>query len=392
MYLVPGLKVCLVAVVASLLREHEVRAEPFSFPLSNGFPFPNETALEELFTRAGGNFTNAPLAPRFDDDSLTSWKLQAFNEFMEVAFFTQLIANITDGVAGYELDSSMRDYVLSSLETIQAQEQMHAYNANDAVRYFTDGAHMFPCTYEFPVSTFAQAVDFAQTFTDMYIGLLANIQQRTATNLGSDANSIVYVLAQALGQEGQQSGWFRSLRQIPPSAEPFLTTSTREFALSWMQHWIVPGSCPNMDFIPLRVLPELTLTAVSIGDASHSGNVTLVAPGAVDPDSQSLAFVNGALVPTVVPFRVRQTSPCAAAYPAGRVMANRDGQSVVAALGREASENCIASTEIFADMPYAHNVMHGLVLMTVVNNSDVFITPQDVADKTVFGPALLEWS
>jgi hypothetical protein len=120
MYLVPGLKACLVAAVALLLREHKVRAEPFSFPLSNGFPFPNETALEELFTRAGGNFTNAPLAPRFDDDSLTSWKLQAFNEFMEVAFFTQLIANITDGVAGYELDSSMRDYVLSSLETIQA--------------------------------------------------------------------------------------------------------------------------------------------------------------------------------------------------------------------------------------------------------------------------------
>jgi hypothetical protein len=275
---------------------------------------------------------------------------------------------------------------------------MHAYNANDAVRYFTDGSHMFPCTYQFPVSTFDQAVDFAQTMTDMYIGLLANIQQRTAKNLGSDSDSIIYVLAQALGQEGQQSGWFRSLRQIPPSAEPFLTTSTREFALSWMQHWIVPGSCPNMEFIPLSVLPELTLTAVSIGDESHSGNVTLVAPGAVDPDSQSVAFVNGALVPTVVPFKIRQTTPCDSdrQYPNG-MMVNGDSQSVVTfERARPAElrglEDCVASTEILADMPYAHNVMHGLVLMTVVENSDAFIAPQDVADKTVYGPALLEWS
>jgi hypothetical protein len=84
-------------VVAVLLvgDQGRVCAKPFSFPLPNGFQFPNETALEELFTRAGGDFTNAPLTPRFDDDSLTSWKLKAFNKFMEVAFFTQLIANIT---------------------------------------------------------------------------------------------------------------------------------------------------------------------------------------------------------------------------------------------------------------------------------------------------------
>jgi hypothetical protein len=344
---------------------------------------------------------------------LTSWKLQAFNEFMEVAFFTQLIANISNSVPGYELDSATREYVLSSLETIQAvchcrpgdhevltlkraqQEEMHAYNANDAVRHFTNGSHMFPCTYQFPVSTFAEAVDFAQTLTDMYIGLLANIQQRTAEHLGSDSNSIVYVLAQALGQEGQQSGWFRSLRRLPPSAEPFLTTSTREFALSWMQHWIVPGSCPNMEDIPLRILPPLAITAVSVGDASHSGNVTLVAPGAVDPDSQRVAFVNGALVPTVVPFKVRRTTPCSGD---GRFAHRMEGgQNVVASTERAVSasmdlEDCIASTEIVADMPYAHNVMHGLVLMAVVESREEFITAQDVTDATVFGPALLEWS
>jgi hypothetical protein len=103
-----------------LFAAHLVYAEPFSFPLPNGFPFPSDAAVEEVFTRAGGNFTNAPLAPMFDDDSLTSWKLQAFNEFIEVAFFTQLIANVTDRVPGYELDPKGEDYILNSLRTIQA--------------------------------------------------------------------------------------------------------------------------------------------------------------------------------------------------------------------------------------------------------------------------------
>lgn len=268
---------------------------------------------------------------------------------------------------------------------------MHAYNANDAVRYFTNGSHMYPCSYEFPVSTFGEAVDFAQTLTDMYIGLLANIQQRTAAHLGRDAQSIVYVLAQALGQEGQQSGWFRSLRRLPPSAEPFLTTSTREFALGWMQHWIVPGSCPNMAAIPLRLLPPLTITAVSIGDATRPGNVTLVAPGPLDPATQRVAFVNGALVPTVVSFEVRRTSHCAGVVPHHRSMTRqRDGQSVVASAGARGA--CVASTEVVADMPYTHNVMHGLVLMAIVKNGPELITAQDVADATVYGPALLEWS
>lgn len=61
-----------------------------------------------------------PLAPKFDDDSLTSWKLQAFNEFMEVAFFTQLIANITNRVSGYQPEQESEDNVLQSLKTIQA--------------------------------------------------------------------------------------------------------------------------------------------------------------------------------------------------------------------------------------------------------------------------------
>ena len=109
-----------------------VSETPFTFPLSNGFPFPNESALEELFTVAGGNFTNAPLAPKFDNDSLTSWKLQAFNEFFEVAFFTQLINNITERKPGFQLDRETEDYVLESLTAIQAVSLEFPENTSDS--------------------------------------------------------------------------------------------------------------------------------------------------------------------------------------------------------------------------------------------------------------------
>lgn len=250
---------------------------------------------------------------------------------------------------------------------------MHAYNANDAVRYFTNGSHIFPCTYVFPVSNFSSAIALAQTTTDMYIGLLANIQQRTAKNLGGDSNTIVYVLAQALGQEGQQSGWFRSLQSKHPSAQPFLTTSTRDFDFSWLQQFIVPSSCPSTKDIPLQISPQLYVEGNVVG----SGLVTLRVPGIVNPVTQSVAYVNGALLPTVVSFNVTRVSRCSS-----RLMKN-----VVSRFS-----HCGSGTvsTITANFPYAHNVMHGLTLAAIVKNGLSFITSEDVANATIYGPAVIE--
>ncbi|OTB00229.1 hypothetical protein M426DRAFT_66336 [Hypoxylon sp. CI-4A] len=339
-----------------LLSGRLVPAEPFNFPLPNGFPFPDESALEQLFTTAGGNFTNMPLAPKFDDDSLTSWKLQAFNEFMEVAFFTQLISNITNRVPGYELDEENESHILDTLKTIQAQEEMHAYNANDAVRNFANGSHIFPCTY---------------TFTDLYIGLLTDIQVRTARSLGADSYPIIYVLAQALGQEGQQSGWFRSLQGKHPSSQPFLTSSTRELVFSWLQRVIIPGSCPNLADIPLSIYPSLDVQDEVIG----TGPITLLVPGPVDPTSQSVAFVNGALVPTVVPFNVTGISEY--------------GMRVNGATDTRGCSKDVA-TRIVAEFPYAHNVMHGMTIATIVKKGLRYVTAEDVTNGTIYGPAIIE--
>ena len=253
------------------------------------------------------------------------------------------------------------------------QEELHAYNANEAVRHFTNGSHIFPCTYFFPLFDFASAIAFAQTFTDMYIGLLINIQQRTAQNLGADSHSIVYVLAQALGQEGQQSGWFRSLQGKHASAEPFLTSSTREFAFSWLQRFIVPGSCPNMEEIPLQIFPPLYLDC----NVGGTGPVSLLVPGEVDPQTQSVAFVNGALVPTVVPFNITKTSGCGKGLMRNEVTAQTG-------CGRD------TVTSIAAYFPYSSNVMHGLTLVAIVRDGPTLITSEDVANATLYGPAVIE--
>ncbi|KAM7202689.1 hypothetical protein V8F33_002615 [Rhypophila sp. PSN 637] len=346
-----------------------------SLPLDHGVPFTSNAAVEELFTRVGGYCTSEPLAPRFDGDSLTSWKLQAFNELMEVAFFTQLIANVTDKVPGHDLESSSSDYILDTLK----QEEMHAYNANDAVRYFTNGLYILPCIYDFPFSSFDEAISLAQTFTDMYIGLLANIQHRTAKNLGSDSNSIVYVLAQALRQEGPQSRWFWSLQRKPPSAGPFLTGSTREFVFSWLQRFIVPGSGWNLEDIPLRVIPRLDLLGVvdTGPDMDENKVVKMFAPGEVDPGSHRVAFVNGALVPTVVPFRVLERKPfscCRRSATPGLMEqilglglrrqgydGNTDQRSSSAEEG-SCANSCIESIEVEAVLP-----IHGIILAAMIN-------------------------
>lgn len=264
----------------------------------------------------------------------------------------------------------------------QQQEQMHAYNANDAVRYFTSGKHVLPCTYNFPVSSFHSAIAFAQTFTDMYIGLIMDVQMRTAQYLGSEyAPLIVYALAQALGQEGQQSGWFRTLLGKPPSAEPYLTPSTRELTYSWLQRFTVPGSCPNATGtgaeidIPLRTFPRLDVC----GEVNKKGPLTLCAPGVVDPKKMSVALVNGSLMPIVLPITIVKRGVCDAG--GGRYQKPL-------ACGVNGADGVV--TTFTVNFPYENNVMNGLILVAVVESDGAYAIADDVSDKTLFGPAVIE--
>ena len=155
-----------------------VSAIPFTYsnnPLGNGFPNVAPVSQEQLNiqTQAHGSLPNGPPPAPPTQDSITSLQLIAFNELFEVAFFTELLANITNNVDGYCIDhADARDFIIEALIAVQAQEELHELNANDALAHF-NASVILPCEYNFPVSTFAEAVSLASTFTDVVLGTLA---------------------------------------------------------------------------------------------------------------------------------------------------------------------------------------------------------------------------
>lgn len=76
-------------------------AAPFSYPLPNGFPNLNATAMQEVFKLAGGTLPNGALPSSLKAAGVQALQLIAANELFETAYFTELISNITNKVPGY---------------------------------------------------------------------------------------------------------------------------------------------------------------------------------------------------------------------------------------------------------------------------------------------------
>lgn len=164
-----------------------VSAAPFSYgnnPLGNGFPTvanPSSqlTAIEQA---AQGSLPNGGAPPTPKDNTVTSLRLIAFNELFEVAFFTELIANITNNVPGYTFSTDhSKQSALKTLTAIQAQEELHELNANGAVTKFGGKGPIQPCKYNFPVTTYKDAIALASTFTDVVLGTLQDVQSLLGT-------------------------------------------------------------------------------------------------------------------------------------------------------------------------------------------------------------------
>ena len=100
-----------------------VAAAPFSFPLPNGFPSPNATALAEVYKLAGGTLPNGALPTSLTDSGAQTLQLIAANEIFEVAYFTELLANVTNDVPGYELGAD-KAYVVKTLTAVTAVRRL----------------------------------------------------------------------------------------------------------------------------------------------------------------------------------------------------------------------------------------------------------------------------
>ena len=100
------------------------------------------------------------------------------------------------------MKSDINLQVLSILNIVLAQEELHELNANGAFKLFTNQT-IKPCEYIFPVATFNDSIALASTFTDVVLGTLPDIQTVFADN---QDNGLIRGVGSVIGQEGEQNG------------------------------------------------------------------------------------------------------------------------------------------------------------------------------------------
>ncbi|KAI9726785.1 MAG: hypothetical protein M1828_000641 [Chrysothrix sp. TS-e1954] len=337
-------------------------AAPFSFPLSDGFPNPSKASQAKIATVAGGSLPDAPPPPSLNQSSLDALKLIAFNEIFEVAFFTELLYNVTHEVSGYEIPAGgynghaplVKEEVIAVIGRIQAQEQMHALNANGVLKHFGQ-KEIEPCQYQFSVNSLNEAVAFANTFTDIVLGVLPDAQQVVAES--GDAG-LVHAIGSIIGQEGEQNGVFRLVQGKLPSAAPFLGAANPDFAFTAIQQNVVPGSCPNIGSIPFKTFQPLTLEDNKVKATKSVLHFSWKA----GKEPKAITYISGQNTPVVVPFTKDST---------------KDGV-----------------VHVHAEFPFDLNngFADGLTIAAATDSEGPFADADAVAKATCFGPAPIEVS
>ena len=102
------------AILSAAALASTVAAAPFTFPLANGFPKINSTDIESISKLAGGTTPDVAPPTTLKKGGAQALQLIAAIELFEIAFFTELIQNITSGVSGYDTSQ----YVIDSLSAI----------------------------------------------------------------------------------------------------------------------------------------------------------------------------------------------------------------------------------------------------------------------------------
>ncbi|KAL8936952.1 MAG: hypothetical protein Q9216_004667 [Gyalolechia sp. 2 TL-2023] len=331
---------------------------PFTFPAPDGFPNLSPAQLAQIQKGAGGTLSNAFLPTSLKSGAITALQLLANNELFEVAFFTELLANITTNVPGYDEASTSpldRAALIKAISAIVNQEELHSIGAN-AILAGAGQPPIAPCQYDFPVSTFKEAILLAQTFTDIALGTVPAVQSLFANDGGEEIRNVP-LLGSILGQEGQQDGFFRFVQGKTPSAAPFLTGGSLSFAFTALHAYIVPDSCPK----PLDSIALTYFGALNVVTKPSAKNMTLAytVDGPVDCKTQSVVYLSGQNAPLTVPISCKIHS--------------RGGP-----------------TWFKAEFPFEAGFSNGLTIAAVVNGTGELSSADAVAEATVYGPGIIE--
>ena len=111
------------SIAAAALVGGVAQAAPYApFPLADGFPSPNPAQLAQIQATAGGSLPDGPLPTSLKPAGVTTLQLIALNEIFEVAYFNDLLTNVTTGVPGYDVEALgfNKTYVVNTLTAVRA--------------------------------------------------------------------------------------------------------------------------------------------------------------------------------------------------------------------------------------------------------------------------------
>jgi len=171
-----------------------------------------------------------------------------------------------------------------------------------------------------------------------------------------------------------------------PNSQPFLTTSTRDFAFSALQGFVVPGSCPNEDLIKLKIFGVLTLDTKVIQPTDQnlmfSFDIASLAQSNILPtgfgSSNSAQWFKGSSLDLT---KVDYTT-------LSLVYINQQNVPVVEPLLQPKVSGTVVSFN--ALFPFQEKLLNGLTIAAITVGSGPFASAQAVANATLFGPALIE--
>jgi hypothetical protein len=216
-----------------------------------------------------------------------------------------------------------------------------------------------PCTYQFPTTKLADAINLAETLTAVVLGTLQDAAQSFAQN-GDDGP--VRAISSVIGQEGEQNGFYRFILNRKPSEKPFLTTNVAAFAFSALQQFVV--SCPfDISQIPIPIFPALNvLTTAEPRDMYLSFSADL--SGSNPQIDQGTDFSK-----LFVTYLVGQQSPIS--------------EPIV----NPKFEGGVLTFD--ALFPFTENVMSGLSIAALTNSSD-FANADALVANTLAAPGLIQ--
>jgi len=313
---------------------------------------------------ARGSLPNSAPPAKLEQSSLTAFQLIQFNEQFEVAFFSSMLENVTNGGNGWNAPN--KEKLVEALKVVVAQEKLHALDAKGVLDHFKAFSPP-PCQYQFPTDSLKDAVALAETFTSVVLGTLQDANQLLAKN--GDAGPVRAVSA-VIGQEGEQNGFYRSYLSRPPSSQPFLTTSIAPFAYSALQAFVVKDSCPfKLTDIDIPIFAPLVVKQME-----DSGEVRAM--------NQRLGFsVDLRQLITAGRFLGKDNAPLFVTYLSGlNVPLSVPIQNPLWE-GSKITFN--------ADFPFEQNSMFGLSIAALTYESN-YASAGDVAKSTLAGPGLIQ--